>query len=84
MRETIWKNQLYRSGTFEPLANSGRSLTWAYKLKALKSSFGAFTYYVIIEGGRGVSKMLMHDYGGRRGGSPYDDISKNNFFHKVK
>ena len=29
---------LYRDGRFEPLANSARSLTWAYKLKALKSS----------------------------------------------
>ena len=45
---------------------------------------GAFTYYVIKEGGEGVSKMLTHDYGEGGGGSPYDDISKNNFFHKMK
>ena len=39
-------------------------------------------------GGRQVSKMLMHDYGGGGGGGgsgvPYDDMSKNNFFHKMK
>ena len=29
---------------------------------------GAFTYYVITEGGGEVSKMLKHDYGGGRGG----------------
>ena len=39
MRETIWRYQLYEDGRFEPLLNSGRSFTWAYKLKALKSSF---------------------------------------------
>ena len=33
-----WRHQLYSNGRFEPLANSARSLTWAYKLKALKSS----------------------------------------------
>ena len=32
----IWKHQLYSDGRFEPLTNSGRSLTWDYKLKALK------------------------------------------------
>ena len=31
--------QSYEDGRFEPLLNSSRSLTWAYKLKALKSSF---------------------------------------------
>ena len=39
MWETIWRNQLYADGRFEPLPNSGRNLTWAYKLKALKWSF---------------------------------------------
>ena len=29
----------YGDGRFEPMTNSVRSLTWAYKLKALKSSF---------------------------------------------
>ena len=38
MKETIWRHWLYRDGRFEPLANSARSLTWAYKLKTLKSS----------------------------------------------
>ena len=33
-----WSRQLYSDERFEPLTNSGRSLTWAYKLKALKSS----------------------------------------------
>ena len=33
-----WKHQLYSDGRFEPLPNSGRSLIWAYNLKALKSS----------------------------------------------
>ena len=33
----IWKHQLYSDERFEPLTNSGRSLTWDYKLKALKS-----------------------------------------------
>ena len=36
MQETIWGHQLYKDGRFEPLANSGRSFTWGYKLKALK------------------------------------------------
>ena len=63
IQETIWRHQLHRDGRFKPLANSGRSLTWAYKLKA---------------------KMLMHDYRGGGRDWPYDDISENNFFHKVK
>ena len=29
---------------------------------------GAFTYYVITDGGGGVSKMLTHDYAGGEGG----------------
>ena len=37
MQATIWRQQLYSDGRFEPLINSGKSLTWAYKLKALKS-----------------------------------------------
>ena len=37
MQETIWRNQLYSDERFEPLTNSGRILTWAYELKALKS-----------------------------------------------
>ena len=38
-QETIWRLQLYRGNyRFEPLTNSGRSLTWAYTLIALKSS----------------------------------------------
>ena len=32
------------------------------------------------EGGGGVSKMLMHDYGGGEGGWPCDEISKEVFF----
>ena len=48
--ETIWRHQCYRDGRFEPSVNSGRSLTWAYKLKALKSSLRAITYYAIKEG----------------------------------
>ena len=36
---------------------------------------GTFTYY-IIQKGEGVSKMLMHDYGGGKGAWPYGDISK--------
>ena len=41
---------------------------------------GAFTYYLITEGERVFSKMLIHNYGrkGGRGGWPYD-ISKNYF-----
>ena len=58
MQETMWRHQIYRNGRFEPLANSGRSLTWAYKLKALKSSLGVFTYFVITEGGGGSLKCL--------------------------
>ena len=34
----LGKNQLYKDGRFEPLTNSSKSLTWAYKVKALKSS----------------------------------------------
>ena len=38
------------------------------KLSESKTTKGAFTYYVITEGGgMGVSKLLMHDYG--RGGA---------------
>ena len=33
-----WSHQLHSNGRFEPLTSSSRSLTWAYKLKALKSS----------------------------------------------
>ena len=33
-----WRYQLHRNWRFEPLTNSGRSLTWAYKIKILKSS----------------------------------------------
>ena len=32
------KSSLYRDRRFEPLTNSGGSPTWAYKIKALKSS----------------------------------------------
>ena len=32
------RHQLYNDGRFEPLTNSNRSLSLAYKLKALKSS----------------------------------------------
>ena len=45
----------------------------------------AFTYYVITEGGRDSLKclrMIMGE-GEGEGGWPYDDISKNNFFHKI-
>ena len=38
MQETIWRHQLFRDGRAEPLKDSARSLTWAYDLKALKSS----------------------------------------------
>ena len=42
------------------------------KLSERKSTKGALTYYVITEGGgrggMGVSKRLMHDYGGGQGG----------------
>ena len=36
MQATSCRHQLYSDRIFEPLTNSGRSLTWAYKLKALK------------------------------------------------
>ena len=49
MRETIWRQQLYGYGRFEPLPNSGRSLTSAYKLKALKSSFDMKSNYNLKE-----------------------------------
>ena len=32
----IWRHQVYSDGRFEP-KNSNRSLSWVYKLKALKS-----------------------------------------------
>ena len=38
MQETILRHQLFRDGRVEPLKDSARSLTWAYDLKALKSS----------------------------------------------
>ena len=38
------------------------------KLSESKTTKGAFTCYVIIEGGRDVSKRLMHNYGGGEGG----------------
>ena len=38
MLAAIWMHQLYSDERFKPLTNSGRSLTWAYKLKILKSS----------------------------------------------
>ena len=38
------------------------------KLSESKTTNGAITYYIITEAGRGVSKMLMHDYGGKGGG----------------
>ena len=36
-----------------------------------KTTKGAFTYYIITEG-EGVSKMLMHDYGGWGGGCSFN------------
>ena len=39
MQATIWRDQLYIDGRSEPLTSSGKSLTWAYKLKALKSAW---------------------------------------------
>ena len=39
MQETIWRHKLYSDGRFKPLANSGKSFTWTYKLKALKSAW---------------------------------------------
>ena len=38
MQETIWRHQLYIGGICEPLTSSGKTLTWAYKPKALKSA----------------------------------------------
>ena len=38
MQETIWRHQLYIGGISEPLTSSGKTLAWAYKLKALKSA----------------------------------------------
>ena len=35
---------------------------------------GSFTYYVITDGGSGVSKTLTHDYGGGGRGWRYDDL----------
>ena len=45
---------------------------------------GAFTYYAITEGGGGCLKCLRMIKGEGEGGWPYDDISKNNFFHIMK
>ena len=63
------------------------SMAEKYSIPALlvinidQTSLGEFTYYIITEGRGGVG----HDYGGRGGGWPYDDISKKkNFFHKLK
>ena len=39
MQATFFRQQLYSDGRFESLTNSGRSLSWAYKLKALKSAW---------------------------------------------
>ena len=39
MQATIWRHQLYIGGISEPLTSSGKSLTWAYELKALKSAW---------------------------------------------
>ena len=39
MQATSWRHQLYSDRRFEPLANSAKSLTWAYMLKALKSAW---------------------------------------------
>ena len=39
MQATIWRHQLYIDGRSEPLTSSGKTLTWAYKLKALKSAW---------------------------------------------
>ena len=38
MQATIWRHQLYIGGISEPLTSSGKTLAWAYKLKALKSA----------------------------------------------
>ena len=51
----------------------------------LCKSWSAFTYCLIkTDGGGGISEMLTNDYGGGGGGWPHDDISKSNFFHKMK
>ena len=39
MQETFCRYQSYSDRRFEHLTNSGRSLTWAYKPKALKWSW---------------------------------------------
>ena len=39
MQATFIRHQLYSDGRFESLTNSGRSLSWAYKLKSLKSAW---------------------------------------------
>ena len=39
MQATIWRHELRIDGRSEPLTSSGKSLTWAYKLKALKSAW---------------------------------------------
>ena len=45
---------------------------------------GAFTYYVITEGGEGSLKCLRMIMGQGEGVWSYDDIRKINFFHKMK
>ena len=45
------------------------------KLSESKTTMGAFTSHNHRGGGEGVSKMLMHDYGGGWGW-PCDDTSK--------
>ena len=45
------------------------------KLSESKTTKGVLTYHVITDGG-GVSKRLMHDYGGGGVGWPCDDISR--------
>ena len=42
------------------------------KLSESETTKGVFSHYIITEG---VSKMLMHDYGGWEGCCPFDDIS---------
>ena len=49
-----------------------------------KFSKRAFTYYIMTEGGGGSLKCLRLIMGEGEGSWPYDDISKNNFFHKMK
>ena len=39
LQVTIGRHELYSDGRFEPLTNSGKSLTWGYKLKTLKSAW---------------------------------------------